>query len=695
MENEYTIKQLAEALGKTRQAVQKQASREAWAASSRKARGGGKVYPLTSLPEPVREAVLAMELRASEPETMPVPVVSTPPAVPETDTSQLSTKQRNVMCARLAFVREIDRLTSAGMSKTMVLDNLVRASGSGGLADHLMPLVTVANDRANGTRGLSKRTLQRWCSQFAKHGEAALAPARTTKDMGIPHWVGAFLAKYQVPAKPSLTDAYRQAFGLPHKPNPGAPSIHQVRRFMKKLSVPAREQGRRTGNKMLSLLPHRKRDTKDMWPTDVYTMDGTTFDAEILHPHTGQPFKPEITLVIDVATRRCVGMSVALAESAIATLDGVRMACLFGGIPAILHADNGPGYKNAIWTAEGTGLMARLGIELRNSIPGRPQGKGIMERAVGTICVRAAKRLKSCTHADMDGDAAHKVFKLSRKALKKGTNILPVWEDFRKTLLQVVEEYNDSPHSNLPRFIDPETGKRRNMSPNEAWQAGIDKGFEPVTVPDHMKEELFMPAENRKVRRGYVQFFGQKYAHAELADLEGELVEVRYNVWDSSQVYIWSTEGRRICTAKLDGHAQPYFPPSQMEVAKMRREKAQIGRLEDKIQRIAPGATVVLPEPESALDAFSDVPAVGPAGKAASETVIDVQPVVEDPNKRPLFLNAMHHYRWLMEHRDQCTDADEAWLADYAETAEYIDMEDRYRFEGIAYGVVPQAAEAN
>jgi len=236
----------------------------------------------------------------------------------------------------------------------------------------------------------------------------------------VPAWAPLFLACYQRPQNPSLAEAHRDFARAWQAEQPSrAPSIDAVRRFLAKVARPDLETGRKTGNALLHLKPHMKRKTEKLLPGDVYTADGTTFDAEIAHPDSGRPFKPEVVAFLDVATRRCVGISVALAESAAATLDALRMACLFGGIPAMLYTDNGPGYTADVLTRPGTGMLSRLGIEITNSIPGRPQGKGLMERAVKTLCVPAAKQLATCTHADMDGDAAHKVYKITRAQYQK------------------------------------------------------------------------------------------------------------------------------------------------------------------------------------------------------------------------------------------------------------------------------------
>ncbi|WP_081333577.1 hypothetical protein [Burkholderia territorii] len=53
-------------------------------------------------------------------------------------------------------------------------------------------------------------------------------------------------------------------------------------------------------------------------------IDTRTFDAEIQQPMHGRPFRPEMTAIVDIATRRAVDFSIGLAESAIAVIDALR-----------------------------------------------------------------------------------------------------------------------------------------------------------------------------------------------------------------------------------------------------------------------------------------------------------------------------------------------------------------------------------
>ncbi|WP_081701787.1 DNA-binding protein [Oleidesulfovibrio alaskensis] len=507
----YTTKELIAHLNLSQaKGVLAKAKREGWQSRPRKGRGGGNEWLVESMPKATRRAIAAGLLRMQDPDSGRVPAVPDAAGTGRRagiasrlgNLSGLSKRQREVATARLAFVREVHRLMGV-VGKEAAIQSLVSAAADGSLALHLQQLVSVANDKTgNGKakRGISRRRLYAWCSDYERGGEEALAPKHRQPDYTVPDWAPLFLSFFQQPQKPSMVQAHKDLLAAYEsgKLTGKAPSLDAVRRWAKKVALPELSRGRKTGNALLSMAPCKRRSTTHMLPTDCYTADGTTFDAEVRNPLNGRPFKPEVTLVLDVATRRCVGISLSMSENMQSVLDALRMACMFGGIPAMFYADNGPGYDNLQLSTEGTGILTRLGIERAASLPGRPQGKGLMERAVGTICEPVAKRLPSCTHSDMDKDAAKKVYKITREALKRKvqTAFLPSWEDFKELMLERVVEYNATPHRALPKITD-ETGRRRHMSPDECWEHHVQNGFEPVRVPEDMKDEL----EDTCVRR--------------------------------------------------------------------------------------------------------------------------------------------------------------------------------------------------
>ncbi len=697
-------------LGVSVQAIGNRAKRESWQARPRRARGGGSEWLLSSMPKPTLDAVIAAQLAERG---VALPEAQAPakpsPVSGAASLAHMTEARRSVVEARMAFLREIDRLAVITGTEAAIR-HLVEAAQGGTLTERLARLIPVANAKygRGEARGLSRRRLYEWRSLFTQGGELALAPRNPQKDMAVPGWAPLFLEHYPRPQNPTLAEAHRdfsRAWKARYASLP--PSIHAVRRFLDKVARPDLEAGRKTGNALLKLKPYVKRNTAELLPCDVYTADGTTFDAEIQHPDTGRPFKPEIVLMLDVATRRCVGLSVALAESAAATLDALRMACLFGGIPAMLYTDNGPGYRNALLSGPGSGMLGRLGIEMRNSIPGRPQGKGLMERAVQTICAPASKQLVTCTHADMDGDAQKKVYKITRAQLKAHgrSSLLPTWDEFKRVLLARVEEYNATPHRALPMMVDEAQARRRHMSPNEYWQHCLGRVFEPVPVPEDLRDDLFMPATMRKVQNGMVRLWNRNYFAHELANHHGDLVEVRYDVWDASYVSVWTEAGEKICRAELDANTINYFPPSVIEAARARRQQAQLKRLEKKAQAIAPGAELSLPEAPSAfladvltprqplaahlepqpepITTQADLEAIRAVMERAEHEQAQPQPAL---TKRPLWSRSPDKYRWLLSHRADWTDADRAWLAEYASSTEYALLRERYEHEGLVLG---------
>lgn len=691
----YATRDIAGLLAITERAVQARAKRESWESARRSGLGGGNQWIISSMPPATRDAIASAMLRearaavASAPNSnAPVIVggtvgtVSTPARSPEW--TRASERERTVATARLAFVREIERLSGI-VGKEKAVQHLVSASRLGSLAPVLQELISTATACKRGGT-LSRRSLYRWASDYAEGGEAALLPAFRRKE-SLPVWFDEFLAYYQKPQHPPVALAYDEYARALKKRGETPPSIYAVRRALNKMSAPAREAGRATGNALLKLRPYQRRDTSELWPGDVYTADGTTFDAEVLHPDHGQPFKPEITAIIDVATRRCVGISIALSESKLTVLDALRMACLWAGIPAMFYSDSGPGYYNKLLLDDRTGMFQRLGISPCNAIPGRPQGKGLMERAVKTLWVRAAQGLASYTGALMDTDAAHRNFKASRAALKKNKRaILPTWDECKKHILARVEEYNATPHRGLPRYRDGE-GRMVHYSPNEFWATFEARGFEPVLVPHGMGAEIFMPGERRKTNNGWVQMYGGRYFSRALAEFHGDVVEARYDIWDSSRIWCWTLDGRQICEAKLEGNTRPYFAESRVQAARDKRAKTQVGRIDAKLQRVAPGAEIVLPDASRVELADSTQPTVIDMSAACEAVAAPEMMEADAPTAqaaRPLFANTFDRYRWLMRNPHQQTAADMEYLVNYRKGEEYADMRDLLEVEGIA-----------
>jgi len=576
----FTARELAglPGLPGTERNVREFAKRQGWEGQRRL---GTKAleYAFAVLPAETQQALIARSVGQVEPEPE-APEAAPSPQQVATDTLRLTDTQRRVMSARVAFVREIERMSQL-VSQQQAIETLVALAKAGDLTPYLAERVVVANDRKSETRTLSERTLKRWVSAFRKEGERGLAPKRRKADMSMPPWAGEFLKRYQRPQKPSVEAAYQQLVEQTEGPHP---SIHQVRRFLAKLSPEARERGRMGPRELKALQPFKRRKTEHLLPNDVWVADGHTFDAEVINPLTGQAFRPEVTMIIDWATRRIVGFAINLAESTLATLDALRDAVSRVGMFNLFYVDNGSGFDNASVYE----VVDRLGGTITHSLPYNSQARGVIERPHQSILVKLAREMPSYIGADMDPEAAKRVHKLSRKAIKEGLKpaMIPTFQEFYDRLNAALDAYNYRPHSALPKIRDLETGQRRHQSTMEAWKSAEAEGFEALTAPADVIASLMRPQEIRKTHRGEVRFAGGLYFLRELADFHGDEVKVAWDYRDVSRVGVFTLEGEWIGEALLDGNATPAMPASMIQRAADKREAGQLNRLVKKAKTI-------------------------------------------------------------------------------------------------------------
>nr|WP_275789749.1 Mu transposase C-terminal domain-containing protein [Rhizobium gei] len=610
--------------------------------------GGGMEYHVSLLPELLqaalhaevsKEVVLATQQQSRARDIARREAIST---------AQLSARQRNVMAARSAILSAIETFQiSNGYSQRQAIQTFLADPAALQLSDAI--LIT-ANDRAEKA-SVSRATLYNWFKLRDEVGIAALAPLPTKEKQDIPSWFWQFLRLYAQPRKPCLTETLELfCKALPAHIVP--PNYDQVRRLMARLGNVEKHRGREGPLTLKARMAYTMRSTADLLPGCVYTADGKTFDAEIAHPIHGQPFRPEVTPIVDVATRRCVGFSVGLAENSGGVVDALRHACETNGIPAIFYADRGPGFRNDILDNQLTGLTERLGITKLHSLPYNSQARGIMERFHQTVWTPLAKTFETYIGEDMDREAKHRAFKETRRDLKMiGTSAkLPTFQQFIDACNNAIVAYNARPHSSLPD----------KMSPDQYWEYHTSTGFEIVPVLEGEKDDLFRPYVKRKTNRAMIEFLTNTYFHMALEEFHGDYVLVGYDVHDASKIWVREIDqksgeelmGRLICVAVFAGNEERYIPLTMERAAMEKRATARARRLQDKLDVVAaelsPGRFLEDARLETMPITITPAPHADDAGPILIETKVSAPEAIDIP-RRKTFASDEELAAWALE----------------------------------------------
>lgn len=399
MKEFYNALEIAECLCKSRYWVSQRAKKENWSFRNKSGRGGGVEYAFEGLPKEAQAEIRAKQVQA-EMKALTVKVdmsASRAVALLERDTAQLTHAQRETADARLLMTLLVARYESqaGGRSKAVALVSQLSREGalsvdaSSGLDYNQVCATAVAKARG---KGVGTRKLHEWClladrCKTAEERLKVLAPQKQGQPVIAPirmEWLPDFMAIYRSPKGYHVAEAYR-IFALGYGAKHGAeavPHIDVVYRALDKLPRLVRESGRMTGSKIKSLMTYVKRDWNTSWfnNNDVWVGDGKSMEFKVAHPEHGQPFTPELTIIMDAPSRYVVGWSVAYAESTLAVADALRNGMVRNGIPAIYYSDNGSGQTNKALDADLMGILPRLGVHHETGIPGNPQGRGIIER---------------------------------------------------------------------------------------------------------------------------------------------------------------------------------------------------------------------------------------------------------------------------------------------------------------------------
>ena len=552
----------------------------------RRKRQGTKAfeYAFSGLPKQLQTEIcqkFSISIVKAKPKSLPI-------ELRQVELRTLTAEQRKVADARMALVARVAELEQAH-PRYKAIAFLCEQIKHGGLPADLMALVETANNKKGKNRTLSARTLNQWVLDYEKAETPedrlkALAPMkRMAKKVEEIAWLPDFLAVYRQTNGINVAEAYHyfssewdarfadEPLRLEMKP-----SIDQVRAALAKLPKHIKEIGRKTGSELRALHTYVKRDWSVLQVNDVWVGDGHAMKLKVAHPEHGRPFIPEVTLIMDTSCRFIVGWSASLAENVLAVADALRYGVERYGIPAIYYSDNGGGEKNWMLDGDITGMLPRLGINHQTGIPGNPQGRGIIERVHQTILYKIARQFETYHGTGADRDTIRQVstavISLDKAKRKGATQLtpkqqwavgkLPSWNQFLDAVQAGVDWYNNE-HVHSEIGMTPAAKRKQLIAKMNAEDLVF---ITPVEARD-----LFRPSVLRVAQRGWLKLFNNDYFNTKLLDVDGQEVQVMFDIHDPSQVIVRKKDGSFVCYAELDGNKRDAFPMPFVE--KVRRER--------------------------------------------------------------------------------------------------------------------------
>lgn len=410
------------------------------------------------------------------------------------------------------------------------------------LEPHLTNGVTLAELARAGVA--SERTLQRWLRCYRVDGLAGLSRSPRS-DQGKVHLPDHLVALVRELAtrrpRPPISAIHRKVVALAVAEGRQAPSYSSVARIAgtvpeSRIAAATDPAAYRDHHELV----HRREASAS---NEVWQADHTVLDILVLDD-AGKPVRPWLSVVLDDHSRAIAGYFISLdAPSALNTALALRHAIwrkgnpewILSGIPEQLYVDNGADFVSE--HVEQACMALR--IRLTHSLPGRPRGRGKIERLFRTI--------NDMFLPDLPG---HLIRGKPLSAPALALDELRIrFEAF------VCGAYHQRPHGS--------TGE----APVTRWQKG---GFLP-TMPDSLEQLdmlLVHVPKPRKVLRDGIRLLGRRYVEPTLAAFVGEQVTVLYDPRDLTEVHVYH-DGRFICRALSPEHLAA---PSLRDIQRARRE---------------------------------------------------------------------------------------------------------------------------
>lgn len=416
----------------------------------------------------------------------------------------------------------------------------------------------------------------------------------------------------------------------------------------------------RDGEKALSdkVEPYIKRDASLLDVGDILVADGHKLAFQVINPFTGKPCRATLVGFLDWKSTALVGYEIMLEENTQCIASALRNAIInLDMIPKIVYQDNGRAFRAKYFTDEKGfgelgfyGLYAKLGIETVFARPYNARSK-VIERFFKEFQEGFEKLMPSYVGSSIINKPAY--LKRNEKFHSNLHNdYIPTIEETIKMINMWVKFKNSQPCTNAPNMTIAEVLENRNKQ-------NIDKS---------LLDDLMLATEVKTIQRNGVRFLNCDYFDERLYGLRGKVL-IKYNLFDLTNVKIFTPKGEYLCTAERVTETHPMAKilgtVEDLEDYKQKIQKQQ--KLKRKtinsVKKLLTNDEIKLIEARSNQEEMENSNNFQKEFKPRSN---GVQKINNGEKSLPIFKNNSEKYEYLIKHNPSDT-----WIAEFKQTKEY------------------------
>ena len=416
----------------------------------------------------------------------------------------------------------------------------------------------------------------------------------------------------------------------------------------------------RDGEKALSdkVEPYIKRDASLLDVGDILVADGHKLAFQVINPFTGKPCRATLVGFLDWKSTALVGYEIMLEENTQCIASALRNAIInLDMIPKIVYQDNGRAFRAKYFTDDKGfgelgfyGLYAKLGIETVFARPYNARSK-VIERFFKEFQEGFEKLMPSYVGSSIINKPAY---------LKRNENFhknlhqdyIPTIEETIKMIDMWLKFKNSQPCTNAPNMTIAEVLENRKKQ----------------NIDISLLDDLMLATEVKTIQRNGVRFLNCDYFDERLYGLRGKVL-VKYNLFDLTNVKVFTPKGEYLCTAERVTETHPMAKilgtVEDLEDYKQKIQKQQ--KLKRKtinsVKKLLTNGEIKLIEARSNQEEIENSNNFQKEFKPRSN---GVQKINKGEKSLPIFKNNSEKYEYLIKHNPSDT-----WIAEFKQTKEY------------------------